>query len=206
MCPFCYIGKRRFESALDQFAEKDKIEVVWKSFQLSPDMKTDPTISIHDYLAAHKGISPEEAKRMNDYVSDMAAKSDLVYHLDKAVVANSFKAHRMTHFAKHHGKQGEAEEKLFQAYFCDGKNIDDTDTLVQLGTEIGLDKGLLKAALNDEIYADDVRSDIYEAHQVGVQGVPFFLFNGKYAVSGAQPIDLFTQTLEKSFSTWQERS
>src|SRR5690606_35924856 len=137
MCPFCYIGKRKFEQAMAQFPHKDKVQDVWKSFQLSPDMQTDTGKSIHEFLAAHKGISLQEAKKMNDYVTQMAKQVGLTYDFDKSVVANSFNAHRFAHFAKQHGKQEDAEELLFRSYFTDGKNIDDYATLIQLGNEIG---------------------------------------------------------------------
>jgi len=206
MCPFCYIGKRKFEEALAQFADKDKIELVWKSFQLAPEMKTDPTKKIDQYLAEHKGVSLEDAKRMNDQVSRMAEQVGLVYNFDKCVVANSFNAHRFSHFAKQYGKQNEAEEKLFRAYFTEGKNIDDNKTLIQLGEELGLDTSSLKTVLENGTYADDVTKDIYEAQQVGVRGVPFFVFNRKYAVSGAQESQVFLQTLEKSFTEWKKET
>jgi predicted DsbA family dithiol-disulfide isomerase len=200
MCPFCYIGKRKFENALAQFPENQNIEVVWKSYQLAPDMVTDPEKNIHQYLAEHKGMSVDEAKGLNNQVTQMAAEVGLVYNLDQSVVANSFDAHRFTHFAKQFGKQLEAEEKLFQAYFTDGKNIDDHATLVQLGTEIGLDAALLEASLSKESYADDVRADLYEAQQVGVRGVPFFVIDRKYAISGAQESTTFLQALEQAYT------
>ncbi len=206
MCPFCYIGKRKFEAALEQFQDKENIEIVWKSFQLSPELKTQPGKNIHSFLAEHKGIPVEDAKRMNDRVSQMAKQVGLVYNFDKSVVANSFNAHRFSHFAKQYGKQGEAEEKLFCSYFTDGKNIDDYETLVQLGSEIGLDKEQLKNALDSNKYADEVRNDIYEAQQAGVRGVPFFLFNNKFAISGAQDSQTFLGTLEKSFSDWRKEN
>jgi len=206
MCPFCYIGKRKFETALNQFPEKENVQLIWKSFQLSPDMKTDPGKNINQFLAAHKGITLQEAKRMNDHVTQLAAKVGLVYDFDKAIVANSFNAHRLVHFAKHHGKQNEAEEQLFKAYFTDGKNTDDTTTLIQLGTEIGLDATALKTVLETDKYAEDVKADIQEAHQIGVRGVPFFVFDRKYAVSGAQESPVFLQTLEKSFAEWQKEN
>jgi len=206
MCPFCYIGKRKFEAALNQFPEKENVQLIWKSFQLSPDMKTDPGKNINQFLAAHKGITLQEAKRMNDHVTQLAAKVGLVYDFDKAIVANSFNAHRLVHFAKHHGKQNEAEEQLFKAYFTDGKNTDDTTTLIQLGTEIGLDATALKTVLETDKYAEDVKADIQEAHQIGVRGVPFFVFDRKYAVSGAQESPVFLQTLEKSFAEWQKEN
>ena len=206
MCPFCYIGKRKFEAALNQFPEKENVQLIWKSFQLSPDMKTDPGKNINQFLAAHKGITLQEAKRMNDHVTQLAAKVGLVYDFDKAIVANSFNAHRLVHFAKHHGKQNEAEEQLFKAYFTDGKNTDDKTTLIQLGTEIGLDATALKTVLETDKYAEDVKADIQEAHQIGVRGVPFFVFDRKYAVSGAQESPVFLQTLEKSFAEWQKEN
>lgn len=198
MCPFCYIGKRKFEAAMKQFNGSEPIELVWKSFQLSPDMKTQPGKSINQFLAEHKGISVAEAQRMNDYVTQMAKQVGLDYHFDKTVVANSFNAHRFAHFAGTHGKQDEAEEALFKAYFTDGKNIDDLPTLMDLAVQIGLDANSLKDAMERGDHAEDVRRDIYEAQQVGVRGVPFFLFNGKYAVSGAQDSAVFLQALERA--------
>jgi len=205
MCPFCYIGKRKFEKALSEFPDRVKIEIEWKSFQLAPDMKSTGK-SIHQYLADHKRVSIEEAKRMNDYVTQMASKVGLVYNFDKAVVANSFNAHRFSHFAKSKGKQNEAEEKLFAAYFTEGKNMDDYNTLIQLGVEIGLDASELKTALETGAYANEVKADIDQAHQFGINGVPFFVFNNKYAISGAKESDAFTMALDKSFSEWSEVS
>ncbi|MBI3232480.1 MAG: DsbA family oxidoreductase [Bacteroidetes bacterium] len=206
MCPFCYIGKRKFEQALSDFPGKDKIHLVWKSYQLSPAMKTNPDMNINQYLAEHKGISLQEAKRMNDRVTEIARQVGLIYNFDMAIVANSFNAHRFSHFAKHYGKQNEAEEKLFAAYFTEGKNTDDIRTLIELGEEIGLDPSTLKIALESDAYTKDVRMDIYEAHQIGVRGVPFFVFDRKYAVSGAQDSSVFLQTLEKSFLEWKEEN
>lgn len=203
MCPFCYIGKRKFETAFAQFPHKDKVQLVWKSFQLSPELKTQPAKNIHQFLAEHKGISVQEAKGMNDYVTQLAKQVGLTYNFDSSIVANSFNAHRFTHFAKQHNKQNEAEELLFRSYFTDGKNIDDLQTLVALGKEIGLDETALKAALENGSYADDVRADIHEAGQVGVRGVPFFVFDRKYAVSGAQESGAFLGALQKSFDEWR---
>lgn len=203
MCPFCYIGKRRFEEALATFEGKNDVEIEWKSFLLSPELKTDPTKNIHQYLAEHKNISLEEAKGMNDYVTNMAAQVGLTYNFDKAIPANSFNAHRFLHFAKKHGKQNEAEERLFKAYFTEGKNIDDAQTLLLLAIELELDANKLADAMNNGEFTNDVIADINEAQQLGVRGVPFFVFNRKYAVSGAQESEAFTQTLEKAFEEWQ---
>ncbi|MFI5159714.1 MAG: DsbA family protein [Sphingobacteriales bacterium] len=206
MCPFCYIGKRRFEDALENFGQKDDIEIEWKSFQLNPDMKTDPDISINQYLADIKGWDLDQAKSMNDHVTGMAEEVGLTYDFDKAIVANSFNAHRLNHLAKNHGLGEAAEEALFKAYFTEGKNIDDKDTLVELGTSIGLDAGETSQTLNSDTYADNVKRDIFEAQQLGIRGVPFFVFNNKYGVSGAQAVPVFTQTLEKSYAEWQQEN
>jgi predicted DsbA family dithiol-disulfide isomerase len=206
MCPFCYIGKRRFEDVLQQFESKDKIEIEWKSFQLNPDLETDPSITINQYLADKKGWTLDHAEQMNTHVTEMAAEAGLTYHLDKAVVANSFKAHRFSHLAKTHGLGVEAEEQLFKAYFTDSKNIDDNEILLGLGKEIGLDTAEVKQVLESDRYADEVKQDIDMAQQLRIQGVPFFVFNNKYAVSGAQAVPVFQQTLHKAFSEWQQES
>ena len=203
MCPFCYIGKRRFDEALAVFANKKDIEVEWKSFLLSPELKTDPEKNIHQFLAEHKNISLEEAKGMNDYVTNMAAQAGLIYDFDRAIPANSFNAHRFLHFAKKHNRQSEAEEMMFKAYFTEGKNIDDAQTLVLMAIELGLDANELAQDMNSGTYTDDVIADVNEAQQFGVRGVPFFVFNRRYAVSGAQGSDVFLDTLEKSFAEWR---
>ena len=206
MCPFCYIGKRRFEEALQEFAHKDKVEVEWKSFQLNPNMKTDPGININQYLADAKGWNLDYAKRMNDYVTQMAAEVGLTYDFDKAVVANSFNAHRFSHLAKKHGLGEVAEEALFKAYFTDGKNIDDKETLIELGTTIGLNAVEVKQALDSDAFASEVKHDTTEAQYLGIQGVPFFVMNNKYAVSGAQAVPVFAETLEKAFIEWAQEN
>ena len=206
MCPFCYIGKRRFEDALGQFAHKDQVEIEWKSFQLNPNMKTDPTININQYLADVKGWNLDYAKRMNDHVTEMAAQVGLTYDFDKAVVANSFNAHRISHLAKKHGLGDAMEEALFKAYFTEGKNIDDKDTLTDLGVSIGLKADEIKQTLGSRDFADAVKHDITEAQHLGIQGVPFFVMNNKYGVSGAQAVPVFAETLEKSFGDWQQEN
>ena len=199
MCPFCYIGKRKLESALAQFPHKNEVEVIWKSFQLSPDLKSDPGKNIHQYLSEHKGISLEQAKQMNDQVTRMAQQEGLTYHFDQSKVANSFDAHRFLHLAKQHGVQLEAEEKLFAAYFTEGKDIGDRETLIRIGQELGLDPAAVKSALESDQFAAAVHADIDEARRLGIRGVPFFVFDRKYAVSGAQDSSVFLAALEKSF-------
>jgi predicted DsbA family dithiol-disulfide isomerase len=200
MCPFCYIGKRKFEVALAQFEHKENVEIEWKSFLLSPEMQTDPNKNIHQFLAEHKGVSLEQATGMNDNVAHIAAQVGLQYNFDQTIPANSFNAHRFLHFAKKHGKQNEAEELLFKSYFTDGKNIDDAPTLLALANSLGLDADALTAAMGKGEFTDDVIADIQEAQALGVRGVPFFVFDRKYAVSGAQEPAVFLETLETAFN------
>jgi len=204
MCPFCYIGKRRFEAALEKSAHKDEIEIEWKSFQLNPDMVTNPGININQYLADVKGWSLEQAEEMNAHVTGMAAEAGLTYNFDKAVIANSFKAHRFTHLAKKHGLGDAAEEQLFKAYFTDGKNTDDMNTLIELGVAIGIDAAEVKQTLESDAFAEEVRYDIYESQQLGIRGVPFFVLDRKYGVSGAQAVPVFEETIEKAFAEWKQ--
>lgn len=204
MCPFCYIGKRRFEQSLSLLEDKDQVAIEWKSYQLNPYLVTDPTLTIADYLSIHKGIPLAQAKQLNAQVTTMAAEEGLTYNFDKAVVANSFRAHVFTHFAKQYGKQGEAEELLFKSYFTDGKNIDDIDVLKSLVEELELDVAAFIEIVENKSLDDEVKMDIHEAHQIGVKGVPFFVYNRKYAISGAQRIETFEQTLQKALSEYQE--
>ncbi len=202
MCPFCYIGKRRLEQALEQWGHKDRVHVEWKSFQLNPHLKTMPGKSLNEYLAGTKGWTLQYAKDMNDYVTEMAKEAGLEYHMDKAVVANSFDAHRLIQLARTKGLGDAAEERLFRAYFTEGLNTADHDVLVTLAAEIGLDAEMARQVLQTDAFAEEVERDMYEASQVGVRGVPFFVFDRRYAISGAQPVELFVQTLEKSFASF----
>lgn len=206
MCPFCYIGKRKFEKALSEFPDKDQIEVTWKSFQLDPTTVTDPSLNTIDHLAEKKGWSKEQARETTAHVSNIARQVGLDFHFDKAVVANSFDAHRLSHLAKKYGKQNELEEKLFAAYFTEGKNTADHDTLLQIATEIGLDKTEVSALLTSDLYAGKVEEDIDQAQQIGVRGVPFFVLDRKYAVSGAQEPAAFLQALTRAYDEHQKES
>jgi predicted DsbA family dithiol-disulfide isomerase len=208
MCPFCYIGKRNYESALKQFEGSENIEIQWKSFQLDPTIpeQNDGKQNIYEYLAERKGMSYEHSVKMHENVVEIAKRAGLTYNFDKAIVANSFSAHKMIQLAKTKGLGDEAEERLFYAYFTEGKNFGDTETLVQLGTEIGLDEADIRAAVSSEEYAQKVKADIEEARSLGVGGVPFFVFDRKYAISGAQPPEAFLQTLDKSFGEWRAKN
>ncbi len=198
MCPFCYIGKRRFEKALQNFEYADEVEIVWRSFQLNPDMETDPDASINEYLAEAKGWSLEQARQMNQRVTNMATEEGLEYHMDQAVVANSYDAHRLAQFAKEQNKGDEMEEALFKSYFTDGKNIADHDTLINLAEEIGLDPSDVKEVLKSDAFANAVDHDIQLAKNINITGVPFFLFDRKFAVSGARETEFFLKALKQS--------
>jgi predicted DsbA family dithiol-disulfide isomerase len=196
MCPFCYIGKRKLEHAMAEYEARDDIHISWKSYQLSPDLVTDSNGNLNAYLAKHKNISIEQAALMNAQVSEMAAREGLIYNLNSAIPANTARAHQFSHLAKKHGKQHEAEELLFAAYFTEGKNIDDIEVLKDMGIQLGIAAEETERVLQAETYAGDVMRDIVEAQQIGVRGVPFFVFDRKYAISGAQPVEAFLQTLE----------
>ena len=199
MCPFCYIGKRKFEKALAQFPHKDKVNVIWKSFQLDPTTITDTSLNTIDNLAQKKGWSKEQANQTINHLTGIAKQVGLDFHFEKAVVANSLDAHRLSHLAKKYGKQNELEEKLFSAYFIDGKNTADFNTLLQIATELDLDKTEVSALLKSNTYTNEVYHDIKQAQQIGVNGVPFFLLDNKYAVSGAQESDTFLGALTKAY-------
>jgi len=199
MCPFCYIGKRKFESALSKVEFRDSIDVEWKSFLLNPDIITDPSKSTVEYLADVKNMSVEHAKQMTDQVVQMAAQSGLVFNYDKTVVANTRNAHRLIQMAKVHLLGDKAEEILFEAYFSGGRNMDDRETLIELGEKIGLDPGEVKQMLGSDQFDDKVRQEVFESQQIGVRGVPFFVIDNKYAISGAQPENVFVNALNKAY-------
>jgi len=200
MCPFCYIGKRNFEAALKEFDAKDEIEIEWKSFQLDPTIpKTfEKKVSTYEYLAERKGMPVERSKEMHDNIVETARKVGLTYNFEKAVVANSFDAHKLIQLAKTKGLGDAAEESLFKAYFSNGQDMSDHSTLIRLGKEIGLNEEEITAALVSEEFEAKVNFDVSEGSQLGVTGVPFFVFDRKYAVSGAQPIETFLNALKQS--------
>jgi predicted DsbA family dithiol-disulfide isomerase len=206
MCPFCYIGKRRFENALEQFAHKDDIQIEWRSFQLDPDMQYVPGKNINEVLADKKGWTVEEARQMNQRVSDMARQEGLEYNMEQAIPANTLDAHRLTHLAAKHGLQDQAEERLFSAYFTEGKNIGDKDDLIRLGREIGLTEEELHDLFETDAYAQEVLLDCYEAQQIGVRGVPFFVLDRKYAVSGAQSSNVFLEALKTAWKEYENEN
>ncbi|MBS4196940.1 DsbA family oxidoreductase [Lederbergia citri] len=204
VCPFCYIGKRRLEEALSKFPHRDKVEVVFRSFELDPNSPKEQNKNIHEALAAKYGVSVEEAKRMNEGVGEQARSGGLTFNFEKMVPTNTFDAHRLAHYAKTEGKDAALTEVLLKAYFTDSKKLSDKDTLADLAETVGLDREKTMSVLNDDdAFADDVRFDESTAQQIGVRGVPFFVFNQKYAISGAQPSESFLGALEK---VWQDEN
>ncbi|MDU5111986.1 MAG: DsbA family oxidoreductase [Clostridium sp.] len=197
-CPFCYIGKRRFENALNKFSGKDKVEVVYRSFELSPDAPKVNNKSINETIAEKYGISVEEAKINNDGIIRQAAELGLEYNFDTLILGNSFDAHRLIHFAKDFNKMGEVKEALFKAYFTDSKNISDIDTLGDIAKSVGLDKEEAIKFLNSDKYKNEVREDEALARNYGITSVPTFVFNDKFKVTGAQPEDVFLMALNKA--------
>jgi len=204
MCPFCYIGKRNYENALKQFEHRSHIEIVWKSFQLDPSIATDAANkeNVYQYLATRKGWSYEQTVKIHDDVVKMAKNAGLTYNFDIAKVANSFNAHRIIQLAKTKELGDVAEERFFLAYFTEGKDLSNLSILKELGAEIGLTQPEVEEALTNEAFATKVNQDIQEARQVGVTGVPFFVFNREFAISGAQPSSAFLDALKESFDSW----
>lgn len=197
MCPFCYIGKGQLETALAEFPN-DEFEIEWKSFQLDPTISPQPDKDVYTYLAERKGMSVEQSVEMHKGVAERAKSVGLDYHFDKAIIANSFTAHRIIQLAKTKNLGDEMEEVFFKAYFTEGKDLNDGPTLLELAEKAGLDKNeTLKVLENEKLFLSEVHTDIIEGQQIGVQGVPFFVFDRKYAVSGAQPVETFVQTIKE---------
>lgn len=197
VCPFCYIGKRKLEVALDEIRGKDRIEIEFKSFQLDPDSAKYSGQNFYESMGAKFG-GAEKAKQMTASIAEQAKEVGLEFNFDTMKPTNTFDAHRMTKFAKVHGKDAVLAEKLLYANFTESKDVGNEVVLVELAVEAGLSKEeALAVASNPEAYADEVHADIEEAKQLGVTGVPFFVFNRKYAISGAQPPEAFLQALEK---------
>ena len=202
-CPFCYVGKKNFEKALDQFPHKDKVEVTWHSFQLDPDLKTQPEKNSLEYFAEAKRVSPEQAKEMHDHVSKAGKDAGINFNFEHQKIANSYRAHLLLQLAATKNLANEAEEALFKAQLVDGKNIDDEATLIEIGKSISLTETDIKQALQSDDFGMEVTRDMMLARQMGISGVPFFEINDKYGVSGAQPTTAFSEVLENS---WKEFS
>jgi predicted DsbA family dithiol-disulfide isomerase len=196
VCPWCYIGKRRFETALAQYEHADEVEVTWRSFELDPTAPHRSEQSLEELLAGKYGMSLDEARAANERVSAMAAAEGLDYQLHRASPTNTFDAHRLIQLAAAHGLQDAAQERLMRAYFCEGAALSDHDTLRALAAELGLPGDEVDTLLSSERHADLVRGDQELAQRMGVQGVPFFAIDRRFGVSGAQPVQQIIEALE----------
>ena len=197
VCPFCYIGKRKLENALNQFEYKDEIELIFRSFELDPNSKKKVDGNIHEIIAKKYGISVEQAKASNDQIIAQAKALGLNYNFEDLMPTNTFDAHRLSHYAKTEGKSNALSERILKAYFVDALNISDHETLANLAGEVGLDTEKALKVLESNQYEQEVRQDEENASRLRISGVPYFVFNDKYSVSGAQPTELFLEVLEK---------
>ena len=200
VCPWCYIGKRRFEAALAEFPHRDAVEVVHRSFQLDPTLPRDETVPTVALLARKYGGSEQDVKGMMARVERLAAEVGLEYHLHDTLSGNSFDAHRLLHLAKQNGKQDVLLERLYRAYFTETQSLFDRESLARFATEVGLDSADVQRTLDTDAYTAGVNADVAEASALGVTGVPFFVIDRRYGVSGAQPTELFTQALTEAWN------
>lgn len=201
VCPWCYIGKRRFEKALAGFEGTHDIEIEYKSFQLSPDVETDQHMTTISYLSEKYNVSEQEALAMTQNVTAVAREEGLEYHLENALATNTLRAHELLHFAKAKNKQAQVKEALLKAYFTDNRNVDDETVLLEIAAENELDTEEFKKDLSSGKWKEAVNFDLYEARQIGVRGVPFFVIDRKFGISGAQPAEVFLDALKKASET-----
>ncbi|MDF2869110.1 MAG: Protein-disulfide isomerase DsbC/DsbG [Anaerocolumna sp.] len=196
-CPFCYLGKRRLELALEDYEKKDDVEINFRSFELDTAAKKKYDVSLHELIAGKYGISLEEAKASNSQIISQAKEVGLKYNFEDIIPANTFDAHRLAQYAKVKGKGEEITERIFKAYFEESLNISDHQILSGLAAEVGLSKEEALEVLASDRYTEEVRQDQKSAARYAVRGVPYFLIDDKYAVSGAQPTETFLQVLRK---------
>ena len=199
VCPWCYIGKRRFEEAVSRFEHADELEIVWRSFELDPGAPVEREGDAVAHLARKYGVTREKAQAMEDALTRTAAKLGLEYHLDRARRGNTFDAHRLLHLAAEHARQGELKERLLAAFFTDGEPIGDPATLARLATEVGLDPAEVQSVLESDAYAEAVRRDERLATGLGVTGVPFFVFGRASAVGGAQSPEILGEAMQHAW-------
>lgn len=205
-CPFCFVGKKNFEKALQDFAQNDKVEVHWHSFQLDPNMETDLSKNHYEYLSEIKGFPMAQIMQMHENLIQAGKNAGIDFNFDEVKVSNSFKSQMLVQLAKEKGKANEMEELLFEAYFILGKDIDDVEVLSEIGEKSGFSKEEIANATQSSELKNLVNQDIEEASNLGIRGVPFFVFNQKYAISGAQPTHLFSEVLEKSWTEFSENN
>ncbi|MER5432429.1 DsbA family oxidoreductase [Streptomyces sp. NPDC002588] len=195
VCPWCYIGKRRLETALGRFEHADEVELHWHSFQLDPAHPKGHRRSVFETLAQKTGAPLAQIGAMTRQVSELATAEGLTYDLQRAVSVNTIDAHRLSHLAAAHGLGDQMHERLLRAHLCEAEIVDDADTLVRLGAEVGVPEDETRRMLTGDEYAESVQADFREARAYGATGVPFFVLNRAYAVSGAQPADTFLSAL-----------
>lgn len=198
VCPWCFIGKRRMETALARFEHADEVEIRWHSFLLDPTHAKGHRVPVQDMLAAKFGAPPAQVQAMTQQVTDLAAAEGLTYHLDRAISVNTLDAHRLGHLAAEHGLGDQMHERLLKAHLADGALVDDPDTLARLGAEVGVPEDETREMLQGNKYAAEVEADISEAKRLGITGVPFFVLNGTHGVSGAQSAETFLAALEQA--------
>ena len=198
VCPWCYIGKRRFERALEAFGGKDRIEVVHRAYQLNPAAPKDRTSSRRTYLMAKYGWSDAEADAMDARMQQVAAAEGLEYHLTGTSTGNTFDAHRLLHLARERGLEEAMLERLYRAYFTEQRSIFDQDSLASLAADAGLDADEARRMLQTDAYADAVKGDIQDAAALRVSGVPFFVIDNRFGISGAQSADVFLEALRRA--------
>lgn len=196
-CPFCYIGKRHLEKALETFSRRRDVQIEWHSFELDPEANPPKGADNADLLAKKYGKDRNWAIEMNQNMTQMAARAGLDFHMEKVIPANSFNAHRLIHLAKEQGTQDAMKEKLLEAKFVRGMDINDQNTLSELAKEVGLKPDTVHELWSSERFHKDVRADEIEASRLGIRGVPFFVFNSEVGLSGAQPVSVFSEVLEK---------
>lgn len=196
VCPFCYIGKHRIENAMKKFPD-EKFEVIWKSFQLNPAQITDSSKNNIDYLTESKGWSRQQAQSATEHVCEMGKSCDIRFDMEQSKLANSLNAHRLLHAAKKRNVQSEMKEKLFHAHFTDGMNIDDEGVLTEISESLGFSREECLSALKDPSILNEIQQDLAEAQAIGIRGVPYFVFDRKYAVSGAQEESVFENVIEE---------
>ena len=197
VCPWCYVGKRRFEKALARFDSRDKVQIVHRSFQLNPAAPRDHTSNRREMLMQKYGLSPAQAAEMDTRMTRTAAAEGLEFHLQGTLTGNTFDAHRLVHLAHAHGLQDPVIERLYHAYFSEQRSLFTQDSLVGLGADAGLDRDEAEATLLDNRYAQAVKEDIEVARQLGVTGVPFFVIDDRYGISGAQAPETFLDVLQR---------
>lgn len=201
VCPWCYLGKRRFEAALERFEHRDEVTVTWHSFELDPAAPRSNDEPAAQRLARKYGMSVEDAEAKHAQMTEMGAAEGLEFRYDLSRSGNTFDAHRLIQLAGEHDLQDAVKERLLRAYFTEGEPIGDPERLVALVTEAGLDTDEARAVLDGDAYAEAVREDEQIAHQIGIRGVPFFVIGRRFGVSGAQPADALLGALERA---WDE--